>query len=67
MQINFGLVLLTIVAIVIVIAVLWWILSNLYQRSTPELAFVRTGLGGEKVAISGGALVVPVVHEVTRV
>ena len=67
MQINFGLVLLTIVAIVIVIAVLWWILSNLYQRSTPELAFVRTGLGGERVAISGGALVVPVVHEVTRV
>ena len=67
MQINFGLVLLTIVIVVIGIAVLWWILSRLYQRSTPELAFVRTGLGGEKVAISGGALVVPVVHEVTRV
>ena len=28
---------------------------------------MRTGLGGEQVAISGGALVVPVVHEVTRV
>ncbi len=67
MQINFGLVLLTIVIVVVGIAVLWWILSRLYQRSTPELAFVRTGLGGEKVAISGGALVVPVVHEVTRV
>ena len=67
MQINFGLVLLTIVIVVIAIAVLWWILARLYQRSTPELAFVRTGLGGEKVAISGGALVVPVVHEVTRV
>ena len=67
MQINFGLVLLTIVIVVIGIAVLWWILSRLYQRSTPGLAFVRTGLGGEKVAISGGALVVPVVHEVTRV
>lgn len=67
MQINFGLVLLVIVVVVIGIAVLWWILARLYQRSTPELAFVRTGLGGEKVAISGGALVVPVVHEVTRV
>ena len=67
MQINLGLVLLTIVTLVIVIAVAWWLLARLYQRSTPELAFVRTGLGGEKVAISGGALVVPVVHEVTRV
>lgn len=67
MQINIGLVLLTIVIVVIAIAVAWWLLARLYQRSTPELAFVRTGLGGEKVAISGGALVVPVVHEVTRV
>ena len=67
MQINFGLVLATIVVVVVAIAVLWWLLSRLYQRSTPELAFVRTGLGGEKVAIAGGALVVPVVHEVTRV
>lgn len=67
MQINFGLVLLAIVIIVVAIAILWWVLAKLYQRSTPELAFVRTGLGGEKVAISGGALVVPVVHEVTRV
>ena len=67
MQINFGLVLLTIVVVVVAIAVAWWLLARLYQRSTAELAFVRTGLGGEKVAISGGALVVPVVHEVTRV
>ena len=67
MQLNFGLALLVLVVIVIAIAVLWWILARLYQRSTPELALVRTGLGGEQVAISGGALVVPVVHEVTRV
>ena len=67
MQINFGLVVLTIVVIVVVVAVLWWLFSALYQRSTPDLAFVRTGFGGERVAISGGALVVPVLHEVTRV
>lgn len=67
MQINFGAVLLAIVVIVIAIAVLWWILSKLYQRSTTELSFVRTGFLGERVAISGGALVIPVLHEVTRV
>jgi uncharacterized membrane protein YqiK len=67
MQINVGFILLTIVVIVILIAVLWWILSKLYQRSTTELSFVRTGFMGERVAISGGALVIPVLHEVTRV
>lgn len=67
MQINFGFILLAIVAIIVVIAVLWWILSKLYQRSTTELSFVRTGFLGERVAISGGAMVIPVLHEVTRV
>ena len=67
MQSNVGLVLLTIVLIVIFIAILWWVLSKLYQRSTTELSFVRTGFMGERVAISGGALVIPVLHEVTRV
>ncbi len=67
MQINFGAIFLTILAIVVAIAVLWWLLSRLYQRSTTELSFVRTGFGGERVAIAGGALVIPVLHEVTRV
>ena len=67
MTIQFGPILVALVAIVVAIAVLWWILAKLYQRSTPEMALVRTGLGGERVAISGGALVIPVVHEATRV
>ncbi|MDB5999735.1 MAG: flotillin, partial [Rhizobacter sp.] len=67
MPINFGVVLLTIVVVIIAIAVLWWVLSKLYQRSTTERAFVRTGFLGQRVAISGGALVIPVLHEVTWV
>jgi uncharacterized membrane protein YqiK len=67
MQINFGLIFMVLVGIIIVIAVLWWILSKLYQRSTAELSFVRTGFLGGKVVISGGAFVIPVLHEVTRV
>ncbi len=43
------------------------IISKLYKRSTKELAFVRTGLGGEKVILNGGAIVLPVFHEVTKV
>lgn len=67
MQSSLVTALLIVVAIVIGIAILWLILSHLYQRSTTELSLVRTGFLGEKVAISGGAFVIPVLHEVTRI
>lgn len=56
---------LIVAAIVVVIAV--YLLRWLYRRSTKEIAFVRTGLGGEKVVVSGGAFVIPVLHEITPV
>ena len=51
----------------VAVAIVVWLLNWLYERSTSERAFVRTGMGGEKVVISGGALVLPIVHEVTPV
>ncbi|GAB5480728.1 MAG: flotillin domain-containing protein [Parasphingorhabdus sp.] len=39
------------------------IITRLYKRATKEIAFVRTGLGGEKVVMNGGAMVLPVLHE----
>jgi len=38
-------------------------LIRLYRRASKETAFVRTGMGGEKVIMNGGALVLPVLHE----
>ena len=38
-------------------------LTRLYRRASKEVAFVRTGVGGEKVVMNGGALVLPVFHE----
>lgn len=38
-------------------------LVRLYRRASKETAFVRTGMGGEKVVMNGGALVFPVFHE----
>jgi uncharacterized membrane protein YqiK len=38
-------------------------LTTLYRRASKETAFVRTGVGGEKVVMNGGALVLPVFHE----
>lgn len=47
----------------VALVVLGVILTRLYQRASKELAFVRTGAGGQKVVKDGGALVLPVFHE----
>ncbi|CAA0370616.1 membrane protein [Alteromonas marina] len=54
-------------AIVVGLIVIGLIFAKLYTRATKETAFVRTGLGGEKVIKDGGALVLPVVHEIIPV
>lgn len=47
--------------------VLGLIFARLYKRASKETAFVRTGFGGEKVVMNGGALVLPVLHETISV
>ena len=39
------------------------IFARLYHRASKERAFVRTGLGGQKVVMDGGAVVLPIFHE----
>lgn len=43
------------------------IFAKLYKRATKEMAFVRTGFGGEKIIKDGGAIVLPVLHETIAV
>ena len=43
------------------------IFARLYHRASKERAFVRTGLSGQKVVKDGGAVVLPVFHEVITV
>ena len=43
------------------------IIARLYRRSSKEISFVRTGWGGEKVILGGGAIVLPVLHEIIQV
>ncbi|MCB1644084.1 MAG: flotillin family protein [Pseudomonadales bacterium] len=49
--------------IIISLLTIGMIFAKLYIRATKETAFVRTGLGGEKVIKDGGAIVLPIVHE----
>lgn len=43
------------------------VFARLYRRSSKELAFVRTGLGGQKVVMDGGAIMLPVFHECVNI
>ena len=45
------------------IVILGIVFSRLYRKTTKELTFVRTGFGGEKVVVDGGALILPILHD----
>lgn len=64
---QFGSFILALIVIAIVVAIGVWLLHWLYLRSSKERAFVRTGLGGQKVVLGGGAFVLPIVHDVIPV
>ncbi len=64
---QFGSFVLALIALAAVIAIAVWLMHWLYLRSSKERAFVRTGLGGQKVVLGGGAFVLPIVHDVIPV
>ncbi len=37
--------------------------ARMYKRASKEVAFVRTGFGGQKVVMETGGLILPVLHE----
>ncbi|GFZ96848.1 flotillin family protein [Blastomonas marina] len=47
----------------LLILIIGFTIARLYRRASKETAFVRTGVGGERVVMNGGALVLPVFHE----
>ena len=52
---------------VLVVLIIGIFLAKLYRRSTRDEAYVRTGLGGQKVVLDGGSLVLPVFHSTAAV
>jgi len=53
--------------ILLVLLTLGLMFSRLYKKASKKRSFVRTGLGGEKVIMNGGALIFKVIHEVMDV
>ncbi|TCB38076.1 flotillin family protein [Acinetobacter sp. ANC 4910] len=68
-MLNSNLINLLVIAGIIFVAIIaiGFIVARLYQRSSKEISFVRTGFGGEKVILNGGAIVLPVLHEIIPV
>ena len=58
-----SIILLVIALVVILVVVAAW----LYERASREVSLVRTGLGGRKVVLDGGVIVLPYFHNVSRV
>lgn len=56
-------ILIMLAVILVALFAIGMVFSRLYQRSSKEVSFVRTGFGGQKVIMNGGALVFPVLHE----
>lgn len=50
-------------AVIVAFLAILIFLLKMYRRASKEIAFVRTGVGGEKVVMNGGALVFPIFHE----
>lgn len=55
------------VVIIVALFAIALIFARLYKRASKEISFVRTGFGGQKVIMNGGALVFPVLHEIIPV
>src|SRR4051812_20443989 len=55
------------ILLTILIAIAVYLLHWLYRHSSKDQSFVRTGLGGERVVMGGGAFIVPIVHTITHV
>ena len=56
-----------VITLTILIAVGVYLLHWLYRHSSKDQSFVRTGSGGERVIMGGGALVIPIIHDITVV
>ena len=57
----------TLIILVIVAVVVIVVLARLYRKATREVSLIRTGLGGQRVIMAGGAIALPYFHEVTEV
>ncbi|MGC1442907.1 MAG: SPFH domain-containing protein, partial [Burkholderiaceae bacterium] len=62
-----GTIILAVTGLFILAIIIIAILARFYIRTTREVALIRTGLGGRRVVLDGGAFTLPWFNEVSRV
>jgi uncharacterized membrane protein YqiK len=67
MQMDFWKLITLALIILIGLSTVGLVFARLYNRASKERSFVRTGLGGQKVVMDGGAVVLPIFHEAITV
>jgi uncharacterized membrane protein YqiK len=53
--------------VLLVFSVVLMVITRLYVKTKASEAFVRTGMGGMRVVKDGGAVVMPVIHQIVRI
>ncbi len=61
-----GIIIIVVLALVAIFTV-GMIIARLYRKASKEIAYVRTGFGGQKVIVDGGAIQLPVFHDIIPV
>ena len=64
---EIGSIVVPVIIVVVALVTMGIILTRLYRRASKETAFVRTGLGGQRVIVDGGMIQLPVFHEIIPV
>ena len=59
-------ILISVVAVILIVGI-GVVMGTLYRRASRDQAYVRTGLGGRKVVLDGGALILPIFHSFSYV
>jgi len=63
----YGEIVLWLIVLIAIVVIGAWLLNYFYIRAPKDRAFVRTGVGGERVVRDDGCLVLPFIHVVTPV
>jgi len=59
--------LISVVVVLAAMLLIGLVMARLYKRATREISLVKTGQGGKKVIMDAGAIIVPLLHEVSPV